>query len=67
MSQPKVTILFQSDRRCDMESLSVNGSVVGFGNTHDEHCADRLEAIEKTLYLLLIPYEVIIDNDWRYR
>lgn len=61
-----VNILFQIDNSCEMESLSVNGKVIGFGNTWDNHCEDRLDAIKKTLTQLNIDYTVTIDKKWKY-
>ncbi len=50
-----------------MECLSVNGKCVGFGNTHDNHCEDRLNCLIKTFGILGIPYNVVNDNNWKYQ
>ena len=62
----KVQIVYKVDQDCDMEQLTVNGKGVGGGNTHDNHCRDRFEAIKRTLTLLGIEFEAITDFNWRY-
>jgi hypothetical protein len=42
----------------DMEQLSVNGKVIAFGNTWDDHGAEQLQGIEAVLKLLKIPYKL---------
>jgi len=62
----KVEILHKIDSSCEMESLTVNGISVGFGNFSDNYCDDRLDAIKKTLNILGIEYNITVDEDWKY-
>jgi hypothetical protein len=59
-------ILLQQDVNCDMESLTVNGICVGFGNNHDNHCEDRLAAIKETLDICPNYFLATIDREWKY-
>jgi len=62
----KHVLHFQFDPSCEMESLEFDGICLGYGNSWDCHCEDRIDAVSKVLKVLKVPFKTIEDLRWNW-